>query len=357
MKTLLFLFLIQSCLFSYAQKEGNETLNPGRLNFKELKLSAQRIAPSDIKLPFSSIKIIDSRFDTSKLGFLPVYNIIRDKRNVFRKIRFKSDKSIAVSLEEYYNEYYKESFLPNDFELLIVMKRFWVSGIDYTRSKEGNLVNNLDATTNLYCKWEYYLGKEGLYLPVKRIDTIMQVSDDLATYISEEFNELRLARFKFCLKALIELFDFDKAIAQFYKQPKKRMEEIVKYNDNRNEIKILKDSAFQKGIYLSFDEFKNNKPSITAYKEKHTAYGHFKSESYLEDIKGNLISGYWGYSDGKDFRFGKFGNDIIFRVGNTFEFFVHVKQVAFDNSTPVTTKANIKVWMPYQIDMENGLIY
>lgn len=356
MKTLLLLIFIQITLISYSQKEGNETTNPERLNFREFRLSPQRVAPADITLPFSSIKLIDSRFDTSKLGFLPFDNIVPDKRNVFRKIRFKGDRSIAVSLEEYYNEYYKKSFLQNGFELLIVMKRFWVSGVDYTRSKGGDLVNNLDATTNLYCKWEYYLVKADQYLPIKRLDTIMQVNDDLAVHIAEEFNERRLAKLKFCLKALIELFDFDNAVIVFDKQPKKSLSEIIKFNNKRNEIKVLQDSI-KKGIYLNFDDFKMNNPTITEYKEKQTSYGLFKSENYLEDMNGNLITDYWGYSDGKNFRFGKFGNDKIYRVGNTFEFFVQVKQVAFDNSTPVATKGNIKVWMPYQIDMENGLVY
>ena len=89
----------------------------------------------------------------------------------------------------------------------------------------------------------------------------------------------------------------------------------------------------------------------------HTKYGLFKSENYLVDASGNQISEYWGYSDGEKFRFSKFGNDKIYRVGNTFEFFVQVVAPEYDNSTPVTTKSNFKVWMPYQIDMDTGLIY
>ena len=356
MRTLFLLLFINSSLFAYCQQQKIELQNPERLGFKEIRLNAQRIAPADIKLPFSSIKIVDSRFDTTKLGFLPVTNLFSDKHDYFKKLSFK-EGSIAESLAAYYNDYYKNSFLNNGFELLIVMKRFWISGIDYTRSKRVDLANNLYVSGNLYCKWEYYFGKQGKYLPVKRLDTIMQSSEDQDLYIDEEFHERRLARFKFCLKALVELFDFERAVALFDKQPGKSMNEIISYNNKRNDIKILRDSSFQKGVYLSFDEFRNNKPSITEYKEKQTKYGLFKSESYLVDAKGDQISEYWGYSDGEKFRFGKFGNDKIYRVENTFEFFVQVVATEYDNSTPVATRSKFKAWMPYQIDMETGLIY
>ena len=350
---LLFFLFFNGSTYCIAQKI--ETINPESLYFKELKLTAQRTAPAEIKFPFSSIRIIDSRFDTSKIGFLPVDNIIQDKRNVFRKIRFKG--GIVKPLQKYYNDYYKNSFKQNGFELLIVMKRFWVSGVDYTRDKRIVLTNSLEATTNLYCKWEYYLGNDGHYLPVKRLDTIMQVNDEIAQFIDEEFDERRLGKFKFLLKAMIELNDFEKKAEMFDRLPNKTIEEILNFNAKRNELIVLKDSAFKKGIYLSFEEFKNNKPSIVDYKEEKTRYKIFKAERYLTDSQGNLINNYWGYSDGEIFRYGKYGNDRIFRVGNTFEFFVQINNAEANNSTPVTTRDKIKVWFPYQIDMETGNIY
>lgn len=355
MKASFLLLFISISFYSYSQDKKKQAVNPDGLYFKELKLSAQRTAPREIRLPFSAIKIIDSRFDTSKIGFLPVSQLIYDKKNVFRKLRFKG--GVVKPMEEYYNDYYKNSFQQNGLELVIIMKRFWLSGVDYSRDKRIGLTNSLELATNLYFKWEYYLGKDGLYLPVKRADTVMQVSDDLAQYIDEEFNERRLAKFKFALKAMIELFDFEKAVTVFDKQPKKTMNEIIEFNKRRNESIILKDGSFKKGIYLSFEEFKNNNPSIKDYTEEKTRYQVFKSEQYLTDAKGNLISEYWGYSDGEFFRYGKFGNDKLFRIGNTFEFFVQINTLEANTSTPVTTKNKIKVWFPYQLDMENGLVY
>ena len=344
---------LQTVVFS--QNSKKELINPESLAFKELPLFAQREAPSELSLPFESIKIIDSRFDTSKIGFIPVISIVPDKRSVFRKCRFNG--GVAKPLQEYYNQYYKNVFRQNGFQLLIVMKRLWISGVDISRDKRIALSNSLEVKSNFYIKWEYYLGKEGKYLPVRRTDTIAQMDESEYKYLSENFDERKLASIKFLFKAMIELYDFDKKLLQFDKLPGKTLEEIMAYNNKRNELKVLKDSVLQKGVYLSFDEFKNNAPSIKDFNEEKMRYKVIKSERYLTDLQGDLISEYWGFSDGKNFRYGKYGNDKIYRVGNTFEFFVQVNNEAFDYSTPVPTKGKIKVWVPYQIDMESGYVY
>lgn len=72
MRLLLFLLFIITDLVVIAQKDDKIKGSPDKLAYVDFSLRAQRIAPSDIKLPFSSIKIIDSRFDTSKIGFVPI---------------------------------------------------------------------------------------------------------------------------------------------------------------------------------------------------------------------------------------------------------------------------------------------
>ena len=74
-------------------------------------------------------------------------------------------------------------------------------------------------------------------------------------------------------------------------------------------------------------------------------------------MQGNLIKDYWGYSDGEKFRYGKYGNDKIFPIGNTFQFFVQINNTDANNTTPISTKEKTKVWFPYQIDMETGEVY
>lgn len=348
-------------VFVFAQSGKRDVLNPDQLGVKELKLEAQKIAPSEIKLPFKSIKIIDSRYDTSKIGYMLEGGL--SKKRMFRKILLPG--GVANAIESYYNDYYEDSFTQNDFELLIVMKRFWLGGDAKSNNKRVEMANSVGSDNNLYCKWEYYLGKDGKYLPIKRMDTIMRIDENLAKYIDEEFSEKRQSYFKYALKALIEILDYSNAVKQFETQPKKTLEEIKEFNKKMNLIPVLQDSGFKRGVYLSFDDFKNNRPSIIDFQEKKMHYGRINqnTEIYLEDMKGETISNYWGYSDGKEFRYGMLGNDKIYRIQNTFCFFIKVVGYVIssddpDGSTMVTTSKNkYEVWAPFQIDMETGEIY
>ena len=354
--------------FAFAQSGKRDVLNPDQLGIKEFKLEAQKTAPSEIELPFKSIKIIDSRYDTSKFGYMLEGGL--SKKRMFRKMLLSG--GVANAIESYYNDYYEGSFTQNDFELLIVMKRFWLAGNVRSNTKRVETANSVGGTDNLYCKWEYYLGKDGKYLPVKRMDTIMRVDEDLARYIGEEFSEKRLSYFKYVLKALIEILDYSNAVKQFNTQPNKTLVEIKEFNKKMNLIPVLQDTCFKKGVYLSFEDFKNNQPSIIDFQKKKMRYGTINTEVYLENMKGETISNYWGYSDGKEFRYGMLGNDKIYRVQNTFCFFIKVvgyyinqgNNNAYDRlfEDGVTTnntlsKEKYEIWVPFQIDMETGEIY
>jgi hypothetical protein len=173
--------------FCFAQSGGRDALNPDQLEVKEFILKVERTVSTEIKLPFKSIKIIDSRFDTSKIGYIPFTDFIAGKKKLYEKMLLKGGVSNAV--ESYYNEYYTGSFTQNDFELLIVMKRFWISGNAIDNPKRIEVVNSVKMNSNIYCKWEYYLGKNGKYLPIKRIDTVFRYTGDLAKYGEEEFRK------------------------------------------------------------------------------------------------------------------------------------------------------------------------
>ena len=367
MKYLLFFGLLVP-VSTFAQRD---ILNPDQLGTKQVKLEAQKIAPAEIKLPFKSIKIIDSRFDTSKIGYVPTTDILAGKRKAFKKMVLHGGNANAI--EQYYNEYYAGSFAANDFELLIVMKRFWFAGEEKSNDKRIELSNSFGTNNNVYCKWEYYLGKNGQYLPVKRVDTVIRNTEEVSKYIDDEFSEKNLSFFKFALKSLIEILDYSNAIKQFDSQPKKTLADITEFNRKMNLITVLQDSGFKKGVYLSFEEFKKNQPSITDFQEKKMHYGkmNINTEIYLETMNGETISNYWGFSNGKEFRYGMLGNEKIFRVHNTFCFFIKVVGYYItqggnkiygppvEDYSPANSlsKDNYQIWVPFQIDMETGQIY
>ena len=122
MRLLLFLLFIITDLVVIAQKDDKIKGSPDKLAYVDFSLRAQRIAPSDIKLPFSSIKIIDSRFDTSKIGFVPIeFYVPSPTSGLQQVISFKKILmygGIAQSIEDYYKEYYENSFTRMDFSFL-----------------------------------------------------------------------------------------------------------------------------------------------------------------------------------------------------------------------------------------------
>jgi hypothetical protein len=350
-----YLFILAFCpLWSFAQNYKTDDLNPENLGTQEIVLEAQRIAPSELKFPFSKIRIIDSRFDTSKIGFSRNLGFLTTKKTFFRKLVLKGGASKAI--EGYYNDYYNRSFTQNGFELLIVMKRFWASCMNNARSKRVELTSKITMDKYLYCKWEYYLGRNGEYIPVKRIDTVMEENEDVRLKLREGFGERRSSLLKFQLKAMIEVFSFEQAVLKFDQMKKMSIEEINTYNAKRNQLPILQSNSFAKGVYMSYDEFKNNSPSIVDFKESKMRYGLFNKENYLENNKGEIISDFWGYSDGEKFRYGALGSEKIYRRENAFEFFSKAKNILYsdDEGEPKSYK---EVWIPFQIDMETGLIY
>ncbi len=355
--------------FVFAQNGKRDALNPNQLDVKELILGTKKTAPPEIKLPFKSIRIIDSRYDSSKIGYVPDVDFISSYKKIFKKMTLKDGVSSAI--ENYYNKYYAGSFTQNGFELLIVIKRLWISGNARSNNKEIESTTDVKSNDNIYCKWEYYIGKDGKYLPVKRVDSIIRGGEDFLKY--EEIKLIGayeaaikkiVSFFRTSLQRLIEFLDYSNAIKQFDIQTKKTLPEIYEFNKRMNVMPVLQDSIIKKGVYLSFEEFKNNRPSIADFREKKMHYGTGKTENYLENMKGESISNYWGYSDGKEFRYGMLGNDKVYRIQNTFCFFIKIDGVTVgsimkdqygERSLNSSTKS--VVWVPYQVDMETGEVY
>jgi hypothetical protein len=354
MKTLLVIFFLVPNLI-FGQKNKPDASDPYSLPEKRFGLEVKRIAPGEIKLPFASIQIIDNRFDTSKLGFAPAYQVIANKRTVGRKIVFED--GVARTLENYYNEVYQNAFTPGDITLLIVLKKFWFSGIDDEKNREIDILRNEHAMSFLYCKWEYYFKKGDVYMPVQRVDTVLNGVEFEATNNRRVYgNNKKL--FKLILNGMIEVFDFNKFINNIERLPKKNWTDIQRYNASYFDIPVLKDTILQKGVYITFNDFKNNRPSVINFTEQKMRIRANTFENYIEDDKGNRITNYWGYCTGETLKIGKYGNEKVHRRNNTFEFFVQHPFLQINtNIIGGPTYTDRVVWIPYQIDMETGNIY
>jgi len=352
---LAFLILFFIPLFMSAQGDQKEKSNPGRLSVKEYDLNAEESEPSRVKLPFSSIKVIDSRYDTSIIGFVDV-GMFGGKANLYKKLHIKD--GCANAIEIFLNTQFQNSFDSSGMVLLIVLKKFWFSCIEYKKNRDLDLsVEILNSTKSLHCKWEYYLGKDDKYLPVKRVDTVWILKDNIDEHVKAKFERKQKEFLRASLQKLVEMLDFTKGVQVFDQQKKTSMQEIINFNEARFKIPILINDGVTQGIFVNFDEFRNNKPSIILFKEKKQSIGRY-DQKFVEDENGRQINPYWAYFNGLNIIHGKFGNSILYRTQNTFAFFYRRIWNSFNNSqgTLFPTTRN-EDWIPYEIDMETGEIY
>ena len=89
MKIFLSGFLLFFITFGAAQND-----NPDNLRAKIFELKVKTIPPDSLKLPFETIKIIDSRFDTSKLGYRIShgFDLLAGEKIIFEKKEKSTEK-------------------------------------------------------------------------------------------------------------------------------------------------------------------------------------------------------------------------------------------------------------------------
>lgn len=350
------LIILLAPLILFGQQEKKPKSNPERLAFLEYDLNGEEVEPSTVKLPFSSIKIIDSRYDTSIIGFVQKSDPLDGKTNLFRKLHLTGGCANAV--EVFLQSLFQHSFDSSGMNLMIVIKKLWLSGIQADKKKDLDVSADFNSTKSLYCKWEYYLAKDGKYLPVKRVDTVFTLADNVDQRVKFKFGRQQKDFLKQSLQQLVEMLDFSKGVQVFGQQNKKSLSEIVNHNEARFKIPILDNNGFAKGVFVNFDEFRNNKPSISNFTEKKKPTDVFHNQKFIEDENGKQINPYWAYFDGVNTRYGKYDNDILYRTGNTFTFFYKMVWYIIDNSPgSFSHKHRIEVWVPYEIDMDTGEIY
>jgi hypothetical protein len=333
---------------------------PGDLLKNTITLKVNRQLAEGFNFPFSSIKVLDCRQDTTKIGFI-------EKgvgRTPYKKLIVEN--GFQKSGEIFYNQYYQNCLSGDSNQLLIVAKKFWVNRSAKRNIQRRNNTNNIDNDFDLYVQFDYFLKRRDEFMPIKRIDTIFSMGRNYIKAEYESYRENDYSFYEFVLIKMIEAVDYKFYSDRFQiSRNRKKLDAVLNFYKTKMEYPILKDSIYKKGIYMSFNEFRNNRPSIENFKvEQNKKAGKLlftsKNDSSIEVIK------YWGYCDGKDI----FCYDLshpVQRVGNTFEFFAESKVIRYySTGTPNTIYGEIprvnfytreKVYEPHQFDMETGNDY
>jgi hypothetical protein len=357
MKLSVLLTLILFNITCLAQvKEKDFPSNRVRCQSFELDI---RSGKDSVPLPFSRIQLMDVRSDTSKYGY---FRSPMDPEQY--KFCFKNGAS--NQLTNFVNGYLTHNLSSTSTDyVLMCLKRFWITKDDTTLVKQGLTRNRVRALL----KAEFYLYSNNAFHPLFRCDTmVVRESTKRVPYagLAEELLSAALERLK--------NMDYERA-ANARSITK---EEIEQYYGRLHDLPSLTANSIAKGVFRTFEEFKQNRPSDTAFELK---FELLADQLYVKDKNGALQfeRKVWGICDGQNVFIWLDNNFYqLFRHQNTWEFYgIHRQQRQLVSSrgpapsgNPAaalitmgimeilsTAKYNERKINVYQVDMETGKVF
>ncbi|MEJ7738217.1 MAG: hypothetical protein WKF97_12385 [Chitinophagaceae bacterium] len=294
-----------------------------------------------------SIDIIDARADTFALGYMKK-GLLRN----YKKIQFQSPG--LQELTVFSNSLIIPDTTHSSFALLLVVKELWASEEDTDRDPEDKMNDfneRLFPTSDVKVRFEFYLREAERYFAICRFDTVLLRTLPLKTYAAEYIKTAvtlglkKVARYNFT--------NISKT-----KTPA-AMSAILNYNNSRFRLPILNDTSLKKGVYLSFEEFKNNNPSITEFEIKRGKLG---DALYIRSDDGKWVvsRSVWGYSE-ENKAFIKSGDNYyqLHRIGNAYYFNGSREITRYDYYKSRGSKETryINLLSPLKLDIETGNVY
>lgn len=357
-------FFISYILSSIILPAQSKEIIPDKLDYFFADISINNPLPAGYKLPFSSIEIIDYRPDTSKIGF------IRNNPNSHGNKAYKiivTKNGLRQSLTDLLNRYYKSCFSNDSLQLVIVVKRFWADPYPNRNiQQQGNAVRS--SVFDMHLRLEFFLKKDNWYYPVKRTDTVFQTGEG-GVVPGCSGGELRKCEmYGYAVSKVFENTDFN-YYADRLDKPRSKLtaQGLDSFNKKYSDYPVVHAETLNKGVYLNFNEFRQNKPSVIKYKveeikkKDRTMYVVYDT-SNAEPVR---IANYWGYCNGENIYCGYYMKHPLIKTGNTFEFFIDRLEYHQDYTVVsgpygtmyIPSQYKNKALEPVQIDMETGKIY
>lgn len=362
LSTYLFLGLLLLVLAAPAQKS----------EYTIEKLKSYSIQPDTItfhkSLPFRSVQIIDGRPDTTKVGFGMKWGHFQKvvvEGGATNRIQDLVQLALNSSIEPPINQ-----------SLLIVIRQLWVHEPSYKEQLEKNSNIAAHEQPSMYSecksKLEVYMKKEDVYIPLFRIDSNFRFDHS----IKNKGGSNIIAPFSYCLEKLSRL-NYVKVAES---SQRLSLSQIEAYNKKRVDQPIFSNTLWQRGIYLTYADFLNNK--ITT-KEFVVELEDLTDQLYLVDNgQKRLFDDFWGFCDGKQlFVRSGFNYYPLVKQGNTYEFIGKAKANQFTKLIDLQTQGPLHYksmtkrstknamarmagpnlndggYKPYQLDLESGSFF
>ena len=297
---------------SHTHRKENFDVHEFRVKTINLSLPGDTMQVSDI----SSIKVIDARADTGRIGFMqkkiikplipnPAFRLnenqrIKDQEELAKRrlpTFLKLGPGVKAEVEQFVNRYVtvvKNDALPS---VLMVIKKMWLSDeldVSDNQANNANIINGSAGdqwSSGIDVKIEFYLKSGGAYYPLYRYDSVVSRFNTVSEYgpgFVALAIRLSLQKMKF----------MHEKIAGIATHRKFSIEEIEAHNSDAFNLPVLKDSVLKAGVYMNFDEFKNNNPSEIHFelrRDKLIDVLHIKQADGKEYVARDV----WGYCDGE----------------------------------------------------------
>jgi hypothetical protein len=301
--------------------------------------------------PFCHFEVVDERPDTTRIGVhgnLPINSHEFDRQLIF-------PAPAAQELTNYLNRHFTHPDAPNT--VLIVLRQLWLSDADpYLAGSNPYrpVASNIRPIekTHIRLLAEVYACRDHHYLPLIRIDTLQATSHVTYNTLKSTYNGWEKD-----LAAIFGDLTENAALAVASKDGAGKWisrDDIDHFNQSRFDIPIFSSPELTRGVYASFDEFRNNTPSIHDFEIK-TKNG---PALYLKGGDGNSYYTHnaWGYCDGRQVFLMRDGVlQPLLKAGNAFCFY----GIEPDDLTPIPGAfgGHNERHCLYVIDMDSGEIY
>ncbi len=305
-------------------------------------------------LPCNHIQFIDNRYDTSLLGFFPIY------KRIPKKIRLNDELPLWMQSQ------FEKMFTRNEKEprqLLIVIQKLWFS--PEAHEKFSLLKQRLQI--GLYYNLEVYSRLNDQYFAIKRLQ-----GDFHTTFYEQTAYQVLTDSLFGLLQNVLPETDYEVREAK-----NKTIDSTTLFKYLNDKKQRLPQNTFQKGIYASYDDFIQQKVMSDSV-EVVKSYDYYQSKMVGCNlgvyIQGELQScnQCWGYFDGR-FLYLNSGNGFFMRLrqlGNQFILAdlqdvamqtIHksiMSDVMIGNSTYGNIKDFAKTYrLFYQLDYDNGKLF
>jgi len=351
------LSLLLTTTFCTAQKNQPEQLSPTSKSRDKIIALAAEDDNNGTKLPFSAIEVRDVRPDTSKLGF---YRSTKDRRHYKYRFANAAQEHIGTFLN---NHFRQQLDADADARLVIYIKKLWLSEFD---SSELNTHNTHVRNAWLYLTSEIYLQTKDAYQAVYRFDSVIYVRKG-NSYTSGGFIAENL------LQSMDRLQRVDFTQVQ-HKRPLTQEQVDAYYQQYAANTATIKPP---KGVYLTFNDFKNHRPTYTDFNVK---FESLADVVYVKEADGQYYpkKNIWGISDGEHVFIRMAANYFpLYNQQNTWEFYGSAALDARGPRIPVVLGAGLPMTIAsagaaqftsfsekqlvnmraFQVDIENGKFY